>query len=167
MGVRAGIVLALAAAVSACADAAPVGTTEMPMTTTTTVGTTTTVDPFPGFGRTVVVVSGEPWTVAVADTVALQSQGLMGVADLGELDGMLFVFGGDTGAGFWMKDTLIPLDVAFFASDGSFVDLLSMEPCTEDPCSVYRASGLYRYALEARPGAFGVDARPTLGLTEG
>jgi hypothetical protein len=62
------------------------------------------------------------------------------------------VWDADTGAAFWMKNTLIPLDIAFFSVDGSFVDRLTMEPCNADSCPLYSASGLYRYALEAPAG---------------
>jgi len=101
-----------------------------------------------------VTIGGEAWSVALADTPALRSQGLMGVTDFGGLNGMLFTWPEDVTNGFWMKDTLIPLDIAFFAADGSLVDLLSMVPCEEDPCLSYRASGIYRFAVEAPPGGF-------------
>jgi uncharacterized membrane protein (UPF0127 family) len=91
-------------------------------------------------------------TVAVADTPEQREQGLMGVTDLDGLDGMLFVFQADSDVGFWMKDTLIPLDIAFFGDGGGFVDLLTMQPCTADPCPTYEAAGPYRYALEAPAG---------------
>jgi uncharacterized membrane protein (UPF0127 family) len=78
----------------------------------------------------------------------------MGVADLGALRGMLFVWPDDVSSGFWMKDTLIPLDIAFFAADGSLVDRLSMVPCEADPCPSYRPSGPYRTALEVPAGGF-------------
>lgn len=105
-----------------------------------------------GFATSTVLVDGRELTVAVADTGELRAQGLMGIADLGELDGMVFVFAEDTGTGFWMKNTLIALDIAFFDEDGGFVDVLAMEPCSEDPCPVYRPSGSYRYAIEAPAG---------------
>ncbi|RPI22311.1 MAG: hypothetical protein EHM57_05495, partial [Actinobacteria bacterium] len=57
-------------------------------------------------------------------------------------------------SGFWMKNTLLPLDIAFFAGDGSFVDRLTMEPCPGDPCPVYRPSGPYRLAVEVPAGGF-------------
>jgi len=114
----------------------------------------TTVDQLESFARIEVWVGGEAWVVAVADTPALRSQGLMGVTDLGAARGMLFQWSDDTDGGFWMKDTLIPLDVAFFAADGSLVDVLSMTPCEEDPCRSYRPSGPYRSALEVPAGGF-------------
>jgi hypothetical protein len=102
-----------------------------------------------------VIVSGEPWLVAVADDAAERARGLMEVEDLGPLRGMLFVFPEDTTAGFWMKDTPLPLDIAFFAADGSLVAWLSMAPCPGDPCATYRAPRPYRYALEVPAGGFG------------
>jgi len=101
-----------------------------------------------------VVIGGETWPVAVAADEAERARGLMGVADLGGLRGMLFVFPGDGSSAFWMKDTLLALDVAFFAADGSLVDLLQMAPCEADPCPVYQPDGVYRYALEVPVGGF-------------
>ncbi len=106
--------------------------------------------PFPV--RTV-TVAGDPWLVAVAETAELRAQGLMNVTDLGSLDGMLFVFPAAVTAEFWMKDTLIPLDIAFFDESGGFVDKLTMVPCEADPCPTYPAAAPYRYALEAPAGA--------------
>mgnify|MGYP001817915683 CR=1 FL=1 len=129
--------------------------------TTTTVGTSATSGAgigLPGFVTIEIEVGDETWPVALADTADLRRQGLMGVTDLGGLRGMLFSWPDDTTGGFWMKDTLIPLDIAFFAADGSLVDLLSMVPCEADPCPSYRPSGSYRSALEVPAGGFaGVD----------
>ena len=105
-----------------------------------------------GFETSTITVGDRELVVAVAETPTQRSQGLMGVTDLGGLDGMLFVFQVDSDGGFWMKNTLIPLDIGFFTADGGLVDSLAMVPCTEDPCPVYRPSGAYRYALEAPAG---------------
>jgi uncharacterized membrane protein (UPF0127 family) len=106
-----------------------------------------------GFETRTITIDGRQLAVAVAETPDQRSQGLMGVTDLGGLDGMLFVFPSDTEGGFWMKNTLIALDIAFFDVGGGFVDRFTMEPCTEDPCPGYRPSGPYRYAVEAPAGA--------------
>ncbi|MEA2022695.1 MAG: DUF192 domain-containing protein [Actinomycetota bacterium] len=108
-----------------------------------------------GFDTATITIDEREVAVAVADTPDLRSQGLMGVTDLGGLDGMLFLFDETTDAGFWMKDTLIALDIAFFDDGGSFVDRFTMEPCTGDPCPVYRPAGSYRYAVEAPAGDLG------------
>lgn len=116
-----------------------------------------------GFPTATVSVDGEAWVVAVAATPETRRRGLMGVTSLGDLDGMLFDPGFTTSAGFWMKDTLIPLEVAFFAEDGLLVDVLSMDPCAADPCPTYRPAGPYRWALEALPGRLGgLDAAAVL-----
>jgi uncharacterized membrane protein (UPF0127 family) len=105
------------------------------------------------FSLDVIDVENRPWLVAVADTGELRAQGLMGVTDLEDLDGMLFVFEDDTTARFHMQDTLIPLDIAFFTVDGALVSIHQMVPCLEAPCARYSADGPYRYALEAQKGA--------------
>jgi len=69
-------------------------------------------------------------------------------------DGMAFVFGGPVTDRFWMKDTLIPLSVAFVAQDGTVVSVSDMDPCTADPCPTYPASGPYTMAVEANLGWF-------------
>ncbi|HUO45425.1 MAG TPA: DUF192 domain-containing protein [Acidimicrobiia bacterium] len=102
--------------------------------------------------------------VAVADDPGERAQGLMGVEDLGSVDGMLFVFPSDTTGFFWMKDTLIALDIAFFASDGLLVEVMTMEPCVSDPCPRYQAGVSYRWALETAAGDL-ADLSETARLT--
>lgn len=97
-------------------------------------------------------IDGIEILVAVADTSELRRRGLMYVEDLGDLDGMVFVFESDSTGGFWMKNTLIQLDIAFFDAEGSFVDGFVMEPCATADCPSYRPSGSYRYALEMAAG---------------
>jgi len=142
--------------------AAPITTITAPVTTVTAPATVD--DPLAAFEVIEVTVGGAAWSVALADTPALRSRGLMGVVDLGGLDGMLFSWPEDTAGGFWMRDTLIPLDIAFFGADGSLVDLLSMVPCPEDPCPSYRPSGPYRFALETPAGGFEGFNPPALRL---
>ncbi|HSJ70557.1 MAG TPA: DUF192 domain-containing protein [Acidimicrobiia bacterium] len=102
-----------------------------------------------------VVVGDRTLLLAIADSPALRARGLMGVTDLGNLDGMLFYWRHEADGGFWMKDTLIPLDIVWFLEDGSYAGRASMVPCTDDPCPTYSPEGDpdYRYAIEARPGA--------------
>lgn len=101
-----------------------------------------------------VVVDGRELDVAVVSTPDDRSQGLRGVADLGELQGMLFTWGGETvSSRFTMADTVISLDIAFFDPDGGFVDGFTMIPCDETPCPSYAAAGPYAYALESPAGS--------------
>jgi uncharacterized membrane protein (UPF0127 family) len=68
--------------------------------------------------------------------------------------GMVFLFPQDTNASFWMKDTLVPLQIAFVAGDGRVVSVFEMTPCRADPCTVYTPTRAYRYAVELPSGAF-------------
>ncbi|MBD0290293.1 MAG: DUF192 domain-containing protein [Thermoleophilia bacterium] len=68
--------------------------------------------------------------------------------------GMLFVWDSDTSGGFWMKDTLIPLSIAFYDARGRILRVLDMVPCRADPCPVYDPGVAYRGALEVNRGAF-------------
>lgn len=90
----------------------------------------------------------------------------MGVTDpgLGGAAGMVFAFPGDTSSGFWMKDTPMPLAIAWYPVDGPLVSAADMEPCpagTAD-CPVYEPGGPYRYAVEVPQGTLS-----GFGLVEG
>ncbi len=97
--------------------------------------------------------------VELARTVAEQRKGLMGRRSLPENGGMLFLFDTTTVQSFWMKNTLIPLDMVFISDDGHVVGIVERaEPLTETQRSVGRPS---RYVLEVNGGwcaAHGVRA---------
>lgn len=102
--------------------------------------------------------------VLVADSDAEQSRGLMEVTDLGEHDGMAFLFENDTTSGFWMRNTPTPLTIAYYDAAGAFVSANDMEPCDDVPtCPSYPApSRRYRVAIEVPKGR-----APGLGLVAG
>lgn len=111
----------------------------------------------PQFGETDLRVEsddGEGRTcVAVADTPAARSQGYMGVEDLQGFGGMLFVFEEEVDGAFTMRDTPMPLSIAFFDAEGALVSTTDMEPCLEQvDCPSYRAEGPYQFALEVPQG---------------
>lgn len=138
--------------------AAACGGGTAPVTTSTAVVTTEQTTPtapsaLAGMAEDTIEVGGATMRVVVAASGAERRRGLMGIDDLGPFDGMLFVFDGDTASGFWMKDTLLPLDIAFFTSEGTVVDSFTMEPCAADPCPVYSPAGRYRFALEVPAGS--------------
>jgi uncharacterized membrane protein (UPF0127 family) len=93
-------------------------------------------------------------SVEVARTPAQQERGLMLRRSLPQDAGMVFPFARPTSAGFWMKDTLIPLSVAFYDAGGRILRILDMTPCTRDPCRVYSPGVVYRGAVEANRGWF-------------
>jgi uncharacterized membrane protein (UPF0127 family) len=79
-----------------------------------------------------VIFGADTVTAEVADTSSELSQGLMGRTSLADGAGMLFVFQNEGIRSFWMKDTLIPLDIAFLNRLYEVVDVQEMEPLTEN-----------------------------------
>ena len=77
-----------------------------------------------------------------------QARGLMGVDDLGDLDGMLFEFETPVSFGFWMRGVQVPLELALFDADGRLIEVIAMAVCRADPCPIYPASRPYRWAIE-------------------
>jgi uncharacterized membrane protein (UPF0127 family) len=106
--------------------------------------------------------------IEVADSPELQQLGLMHRTSLADDSGMVFIFFEDNTAGFWMKDTLIPLSIAFFNRDGEILKILDMEPCEADPCPSYDPGVTYQGALEVNQGAFddwGVELGDTIRIS--
>jgi uncharacterized protein len=90
--------------------------------------------------------------VEVADTDATQRVGLMNRKHLGKLSGMAFVWPQAFTPGFYMKDTLIPLDIAFWDQTMKIVDIKQMEPCPAEPCPIYLPVAPALGALEVNKG---------------
>ena len=87
----------------------------------------------------------------VAQTPAQRQIGLMNRPTMGANEGMLFVFEAPSQQCFWMKNTLLPLSIAFLADDGTVVNIEEMKPQTLDShCSRKEV----RYALEMNAGWF-------------
>lgn len=114
------------------------------------------LEPLPPFEQSRVLLDPGgvhvPKPVYVADRHDLRQRGLMGVESLAREAGMLFLFPDDTRGGFWMKDTLVPLTIAFLDADGTVLAVLDMEPCAADPCPVHDPGVAYRAALEVNQG---------------
>lgn len=89
----------------------------------------------------------------LAATTEQRARGLMEVRDLRGYAGMIFRFPQDTTSGFFMRNTPMPLSIAWFAADGRFVSSADMDPCEDrEGCPTYAPSGPYRYALEVPRG---------------
>ena len=112
----------------------------------------------PSFRRTTVIIETDDGSVLVeaevADNPEKRARGLMERTELADDAGMVFLFFEDSSGGFWMKNTLIPLSIAFFDQSGEILAILDMEPCEADPCEVYDPGVTYRGALEVNQGAF-------------
>lgn len=106
--------------------------------------------------------------LGLADSPDERAHGLMGRTDLGADDGMLFVFQEPWSGAFWMKDTLIPLSIAFWDEGGRIISILDMAPCIEDPCPTFGPDQPFVGAVEVDRGAFerhGVVLGDTVELT--
>ena len=104
----------------------------------------------------------------VANTEEQRNKGLMFVKaqqmqamEDGTERGMLFIFERERHLNFWMKDTVIPLDIAYARSDGTIVKILTMTPL-DTRLNQYPSGEPARYALEVNAGVFAAK-----GISEG
>jgi uncharacterized membrane protein (UPF0127 family) len=98
-----------------------------------------------------VKVGGHALNAEVATTDAEREKGLMFREKMGANDGMVFVFDEPGYHSMWMRNTLIPLSVAFVDKAGTILNILDMEPRTE---SLNTAAGPASYAIETNKGWF-------------
>ncbi len=111
---------------------------------------------------------GQAWVVEVADTPRAQVRGLMGRAEMRDEAGMLFVWGEGGRRSFWMKNTLIPLDIVFLDTDKRVVEVVTMEPCVADPCaSRGPKTANVQYVLEVNGGTFAGEVGDVLEFSLG
>ncbi len=90
--------------------------------------------------------------VEIADDNNEREKGLMLRESLDENSGMLFVFEKEEPQTFWMKNTLISLDIIFIDKNNKIIGIEKAEPCKQDPCALYRSSGPAKYILEVNAG---------------
>lgn len=127
-------------------------------------------DAFPNFGEVTISVeapdgSSTGWCVLLAETRGQRTQGLMQVTNLEGYAGMLFIDSIEKPQSFWMKNTVMPLSIAWFDDNGDLVSTADMEPCEADPCDSYPSDGPARFALEVPQGELdelGIDENSTL-----
>jgi len=114
-------------------------------------------------------VGGHRVKAEVASTSAARSRGLMYRRSMAKNAGMLFVYPETRVLSFWMKNTYLPLDIAFIDADGTIRDLTQMRPLT----TTSHASAVpVRYALEMNAGWFegagvGVGGKVSFALPAG
>lgn len=90
-------------------------------------------------------------TVEIANRSDQRQRGLMFRESMDELAGMLFVFQGERHGGFWMRNTLIPLDIAYLGADGAVLEIVHGVPLSLD---ILTPSQGYWYTLEVNGGWF-------------
>ncbi|MSQ32472.1 MAG: DUF192 domain-containing protein [Dehalococcoidia bacterium] len=102
----------------------------------------------------------------IADTNDERSKGLIGVASMPENEGMLFVFDVAAKGNFWMKDTLIPLDMIWLAQDGTVADIKADIPTelgkADADLTLIRPNAEGKYVIELNAGS-----AKRVGLTVG
>ena len=97
------------------------------------------------------VIAGETFKVEVVRSDEDKARGLMHRKKLGSREGMLFVYSRDRRLSFWMKNTGLPLSIAFLSSRGEITQIEKMKPLDLTPVkSVFSV----RYALEVTQGTF-------------
>jgi uncharacterized protein len=97
-------------------------------------------------------ISNVPLTAEIADTPQASENGLMFRESLADDRGMLFIFERPRKAQFWMRNTKIPLSIAYIDSAGSILEIKSMKPL--DETVVPSSSDHVAYALEVNQGWF-------------
>ncbi len=101
------------------------------------------------------LITGQIFQLEVVSTPAERARGLMGQQRIPDDYAMLFVFDSEATRTFWMKGTLIPLDILFLDSNGVVVDVQTMTPQPGAPDGelvVYRSAAPARYAMEMNAG---------------
>ncbi|MEY2423331.1 MAG: uncharacterized protein QOI95_3398 [Acidimicrobiaceae bacterium] len=125
--------------------------------------------PLAGFGETRVTVHTTDkllnWCLLLAANNQQRARGLMQVNDttLGGYNGMLFRYDNDVSESFWMRNTPMPLSIAYISSAGQIVTTADMEPCSDSPdCRDYPPAGPYRFTIEVPQGNLA-----SLGIMDG
>jgi len=113
-----------------------------------------------------IAVGDEELLVAIADDPTERSAGLVAVEDLGDLNGMLFVYGSEAPATFRMLNTLMPLDIWWFDGDGVLIGTAEMDPCPSEPCVDFGSPGPVRWVLETPLGDFEFEMGSMLSNVE-
>lgn len=89
----------------------------------------------------------------MASTPEERANGMMFRRNLSENEGMFFVFEKPEILSFWMKNTLIPLDIIFIDSDRRIINIKKMAlPCEKDPCPLFSSGAPAQYVLEIGGG---------------
>ncbi len=108
------------------------------------------------FDKKKIILGGRTITVEVADTDPKRERGLMGRTTLADNTGMIFIFEDERVLSFWMKDTLIPLDIGYFDKTKTLIDIQVMQPISpiEKVPKIYPSKKPAQYALEMPLGWF-------------
>lgn len=117
-------------------------------------------------GPTIVLETSKGRTeiaVEIADTLDERTKGLMFRETMPKESGMFFIFEEESEKSFWMKNTLIPLDMIFIDAGYKVVSIAkNAQPCKGDPCAVYPSVKPAKFVLEVNGGV-----SDSVGLKDG
>lgn len=99
-------------------------------------------------------LDGKKINLEIARTSSEREIGLMYRESLCSDCGMLFIFDGESFNDFWMKNTLIPLQIIHINKDSVVVEIIDAEPCDTSECKIYRPNEKSLYVLEVNKGTF-------------
>ena len=103
--------------------------------------------------RPYVVLGGQGFSVEIASTETARARGLMFRTHMAAGHGMLFIYPDAQPRHFWMKNTLIPLDILFFDAQRRLINVSAdTPPCKRDPCPIYTSTAPAQYVLELHAG---------------
>lgn len=103
------------------------------------------------------LLDGKTICLELAETQQEKRQGLMYRESLCDNCGMLFINEQEEIATFWMRNTLIPLDMVFIDKNNVVVDIQRAAPCMGMPCPTYVGRAKAKYVLEVKQGTFSND----------
>lgn len=98
-----------------------------------------------------ITVGNDIYHIKLARTSEEQSLGLMHIESLKPDEGMIFIYNEDRKLSFWMKNTLVPLSIAYISKDGTIKEIYHMNPESLTPVKSVHS---VRYALELSLGSF-------------
>ena len=162
LGLASAIAIGCATAESRDGSLTAVSSTDVPSTGPT------------GFESSTVGVAGADGSMRescmwIADTPERRARGMMEVTGFGAAEAMVFVQETPVSGQFWMKNTFIPLSIAYFDAVGEYLGAHDMTPCTTPECERYPTAAGYRWAVEAPLGglaALGIGEGSTLRVTD-
>lgn len=101
-----------------------------------------------------VCINDNCFNVEIAKSSEERSRGLMYRENLDQNSGMFFIFDEEREYSFWMKNTLIPLDIIWANKDMEIVYIeKNVQPCKKDPCERYTPNKPAKYVLELNAGS--------------
>lgn len=108
-------------------------------------------------------LNGAQYQLEVAVSSQAQRQGLMNRSSLAQDRGMIFIYSQEEMRSFWMKDTLVSLDMIFLDKNGYVVHIEEqVPPCLEKPCTSYSSKYPSQYVIEIKAGQ-----SEKIGLSQG